>query len=213
MSYDLETMDRDKGPQRAGWRGLDRLYDRVIRDLFGRAVPGILLLLSLAISVNSFAEVALALERATVWMWILAFGAGWIAAFAVLEIGRRFNLALLSPAPITDVQYWDAEERFRATASRRQHAEYDRLVAIRDATAAASVSLFVSLIAICVDFVVDVNLGKSPSSDIGNWATSLAILVIIGIALQLAHREYVKRTWRYLGYTAGDRDGSPASPA
>lgn len=183
---------------------LDRLYDRLVRDLFARTVPGLVVLLALAVSVTSFDEVGMALERATVWMWVIAFGGGWLAAFAILEIGRRFNLALLSPDAITDEQYWTTEERFRSSASRRQHVEYERLVTIRDAMATASVALFLSLIALGVDFVVDVHLHESPWAEIRNGATALVLLVGVGAGLQLAHRVYVRRTWRYLSFAADD---------
>ncbi len=181
------------------------------RDLFGRVVPGLLLLLSVAVSVSSFEDVTSALERATTWMWLLAFGAGWLTSFGLLEIGRRFNLALLSPDSLTDEQYWTAEERFRSGASRRQHAEYDRLVAIRDAMATASVSLFLSAGALGVDFVVDVHLHESPWAEIRNGATALVVLLGVGVALQLMHRAYVRRTWRYLSYATEDRGHRAAS--
>jgi len=215
MKYDTQTVDQHSVPARHAPRGWpDRLYDRVARDLFARMVPGLLLLVSLAVSVTSFSEVGLALERATVWMWLIAFGAGWLTAFALLEIGRRFNLALLSPEAVTDEQYWAAEERFRSTASRRQHAEYERLVTIRDGMAAASVSLFLSLSALGVDFVIDVHLHESPWSEIRNGATALAILVAVSVALQLVHRGYVRRTWRYLSYadTEGRTRRDPSVP-
>jgi hypothetical protein len=156
------------------------------------------------VSVASFGDVASALERASIWMWLVAFGAGWLTSFAILAIGRRFNLVLLSPDTTTDEQYWTAEERFRASTSRRQHAEYERLVTVRDATAAASVALFLSLGALATDFVVDVHLHESPWAEIRNGATATIVLVGLGIGLQLSHREYVKRAWRYL---AEDREG------
>lgn len=208
-------MEHEAPSRHSSTRGaLDRVYDRVIRDLFARAVPGLLLLLSLAVSVSSFGEVALALERATVWMWLIGFGAGWLAAFGILEIGRRFNLVLLSPDAVTDEQYWAAEERFRSIASRRQHAEYERLVTIREAMAAASVSLFLSLGVLAVDFVIDVHLHESPWSEIRNGATALVVLVAVGVAFQLMHREYARRAWRYLTYGGDDRrDGRGPSAA
>jgi hypothetical protein len=215
MRYDTQTVnDRAARSPRAPRTALDRVYDRVIRDLCTRAVPGLLVLLALAVSVTSFAEVGLALERATVWMWVIAFGGGWLIGFALLEIGRRFNLALLTPEAITDDQYWTTEERFRATSSRRHHAEYDRLVTIRDGLAAASVALFVSLITLGVDFVVDVHLHESPWSEIRNGATALAVLIVIAVGLQLAHRVYVRRAWRYLSFAGDDvRSGrGPGSP-
>ncbi len=181
----------------------DRLYDRLIRDLFARVVPGLILLLSLAVSVTSFNEVEAALERGTVWMWLLAYGAGWLTAFAVLALGRRFNLVLLSPETTTDDQYWAAEERFRVNASRRQRAEYDRLATIRDATAAASVALFLAIAVLAVDFIVDVHIHESPWSEIRNGATALVVLIAAGVALQLTHREYVRRAWRFLAHSRG----------
>jgi len=207
MSYDTQTVDPQAAPRRRSSprSALDRVYDRLLRDLFARSVPGVLLLLSLAVSISSFSDVALALERATAWMWLIAFGAGWLTALGLLELGRRFNLALLSPEAITDEQYWAAEERFRATASRRQRAEYDRLVTIRDAMAVVSVSLFLSLLALGVDFVVDVHLHESPWAEIRNGATALTVLVGVGIAFQLTHRLYVRRAWRYLSYGGNDR--------
>ncbi len=206
MRYDSRTVDPDAARSRhsSPRTALDRVYERLIRDLFGRSVPGLVMLLSLAVSISSFSDVALALERATVWMWIVALGAGWLTAFALLEIGRRFNLALVSPEAIADEQYWAAEERFRSIASRRQHAEYDRLVTTRDAMAAASVSLFLSLLTLGVDFIVDVHLHESPWSEIKNVATALTVLAGIGVALQLTHRLYVRRAWRYLSYAGTD---------
>jgi len=203
MSYDTLTVDPETPrPGYASRRtALDRVYEHLIRDLFARSVPGLFLLLSLAVSISSFSDVSLALERATFWMWMIAIGAGWLTAFGLLEIGRRFNLALLSPEAITDDQSWAAEERFRSTASRRQRAEYDRIVTIRDGMAAGSVSLFLSLLALGIDFIVDVHLHESPWAEIRNLATALTVLAGIAIALQLTHRVYVRRAWRYLSYT------------
>ncbi len=182
---------------------IDRLYDRLIRDLFGRAVPGMFVLIAIAVSVTSFVEVTSALERATAWMWLLGLGAGWLTAFALAAIGRRFNLVLVSPHPVTDEQCWMAEEAFRARVSRRQRAAYDRLLTVRDATGAASVSLFLGLGVLALDFVVDVHLHESPWSEIRNGAVATAVIVALGVALQLAHREYVKRAWHYLESVAG----------
>jgi hypothetical protein len=215
MRYDTPTVDPQAAPSRSSPRGgPDRLYDRFVRDLFTRVVPGLLLLLSVAVSVTSFGEVGLALERATTWMWLIAFGAGWLTGFGLLEIGRRFNLALLSPEAVTDEQCWTTEERFRSTASRRQHAEYERLVTVRDGMAIASVSLFLSMVVLGVDFVVDVHMHESPWSEIRNGATALVVLVGVGVALQLVHRAYVRRTWRYLSYAGDDRrqGRGPAAP-
>ncbi len=199
MSYYLETVNDQAAPRHDSPRGpLDRVYDRLLRDLFARAVTGLLFMLALAVSISSFVEVIAAIERASLLMWMVALGAGWLAAFGILEIGRRFNLALVSPETVTDDQYWAAEERFRSTASRRLRAEYERLITIRDATAAGSVSLFLSLGVLAVDFVVDAHLHESPWAEIRNGVTALVALVAIGIALQLAHRQYVRRAWRYL---------------
>jgi hypothetical protein len=208
MSYDTRTVDPDPArPARNSPRtALDRLYERLVRDLFGRSVPGLLLLLALAVSISSFGDIALALERATFWMWLVAAGAGWLTGFGLLEIGRRFNLALLSPEAITDEQHWAAEERFRSTASRRQHAEYDRLVTIRDAMAVSSVSLFLTLLVLGVDFIVSAHLQDSPWAEIRNLATAVVVLAGIAVALQLAHRVYVKRAWRYLTYAGNARN-------
>lgn len=205
MSYDTHTVDPRPAPSRSSRTALDRLYDRVIRDLFGRAVPGLLLLIAIAVSVSSFGDAALALERATAWMWLIALGAGWLSAFGQLEIGRRFNLALLAPDAITDEQYWAAEERFRSSASRRQRAEYERLITIRDAMATVSVSLFMSLGVLGADFVIDVHLHESPWAEIRNGATALVVLIGLGVSLQLVHRLYVRRAWRYLSYAGDDR--------
>ncbi len=183
---------------------IDRLYDRVIRDLFGRTVPGMLVLIAIAVSVTSFEEVVSALERASGWMWLLGFGAGWLTALALGALGRRFNLVLISPHPITDEQCWTAEEAFRSCASRRQRAAYDRLLTVRDATGTASVSLFLALGVLALDFVVDVHLHENPWSEIRNGAVATAVIVGLGVALQLAHREYVKRTWHYLESVTDD---------
>ena len=209
MSYDTPTVNPETArPGRTSPRtALDRLYERLIRDLFGRSVPGLLLLLALAVSISSFGDVALALERATFWMWIIGLGAGWLTAFALLEVGRRFNLALLSPEAITDEQYWAAEERFRSTASRRQHADYDRLVTIRDAMAVSSVSLFLTLLVLGIDFLVNAHLQESPWAEIRNLATAVIVLTGTAIALQLTHRVYVRRAWRYLAYAGSGERG------
>jgi hypothetical protein len=168
-------------------------------------VPGLVVVLAVATSVTSFNDVSSALERATAWMWLLAFGGGWLIGFALLEIGRRFNLTMLAPDAITEEQYWAAEERFGSSASRCQHAHYERLVTIRDGMAAGSVALFMALVVLGVDFVVDVNTHNSPWSEIRNGATASAALVGIGVALQLVHRVYARRAWRYLSHAGGDQ--------
>ncbi len=215
MSYHSETVN-EPSTRHASTRGaLDRLYDRLLRDLFARAMAGLLFLLSLAVSITSFDEVIAAIERASGWMWLVALGGGWLAAFGILEIGRRFNLAILSPEPVSDDQYWTAEERFRSAASRRQRAEYERIVTARDATAATSVSLFLSLGVLAVDFVVDVHLHESPWAEIRNGATALVALVAVGIALQLTHRQCARKAWRYLTWAEearGNVRGIPGPP-
>lgn len=213
MRYDTDTVDpRNDLQRRAPRSALDRLYDRLIRDLFARAVAGLVPLFALAVSVTSFGDVGLALERASAWMWLAALGAGWLTGFALLEIGRRFNLALLSPETVSDEQYWIVEERFRAVASRRQRAEYERLVTIRDGMATASVALFVSLVTLGVDFVVDVHLHESPWAEIRNGSTALVVLIGLGVALQSVHRLYARRAWRYLSLPGDDQGQSRQSP-
>ncbi len=188
----------DEGAACARRTSIDRLYDRLIRDLFARVVPGMLILLAIAVSVTSFDEVTAALERASIWMWLLGFGAGWLTAFALVALGRRFNLVLVSPDPITDEQGWIAEERFRARASRRQRATYDRRVTAREATGTVSVSLFLAFGVLALDFVVDVHLHESPWNEVRNGAVASVVVVALGLAMQLAHREYVRRAWHYL---------------
>ncbi len=93
-------------------------------------------------------------------------------------------------------------------ATRRQRAEYERLVTVRDAMATVSVALFLSLCTLGIDFVVDVHLHDSPWAEIRNGATALAILTGLGVALQLVHRLYARRTWRYLALGSDDHGQS-----
>lgn len=200
MGYDPRTMDVQTVEHRSASRSsVDRLYDRLLRDFFARTVPGFLLLLALAVAVTSFVDVIVALERATIWMWLVAFGAGWLVSLALLELGRRCSLVLLAPDGVTDTQYWAAEERFRTVASRRQRAEYERLLTVREAAATASVSILASLLILGVDFVLDAPLHESPWNDIRNGATAVVVVAVLAIALQLLHRNSVKRVWAYLG--------------
>jgi hypothetical protein len=197
MGYDSRTMDPQE-PRASARTAADRVYDRIVRDLFGRVVPGLLLLFALAVTLTSFLDVTAALERATWWMWPLAYGAGWLTTLALLELGRRCSLVVLAPDPVTDAQYWAAEERFRGGASRRQRAEYERLVTMREAAAAISVSLFMSLLILGADFVIDVHLHDRPWDEVRNAATAVATFVILGFALQLAHHFFVRRAWACL---------------
>jgi hypothetical protein len=211
MSYHLATMKEEHSPVTAE-SAVERLYDRVVRDLFARAMPGVMVLAALATSVTSLDETSTYLKEMPGWMWLAAFGVGWLLSFALLAIGRRFNLVVDAGDSMTADQHWAAEERFRASASGRQLGEYQRLVTAREATAAGSVSMLLALGIAGVDFIVDVHLHENPWSEIRNGAVAILVLIGLAAALQLTHREYARRARSYLDYR-GDRSEEATDPS
>ncbi len=177
---------------------LDCFYNRVIADLGGRVASGLLVLAALGVSVTSFDRAGEMLVRMNAWLWLSAFALAWLTSVALISLGRRFNLVHMTPDSLTDEQHSAAEEEFQTLATEAQQYAYEKLTAIRDAAAAGSVAIFLSLAILAVDFVVDVHMHESPWSEIQNGATAVVVCIALGVSLQLAHREYVRRACRYL---------------
>src|SRR4030042_2781472 len=60
----------------------------VLRDFFGKIIPGFLLILSIAVSLTSSKETDKYLEAMSGWMWLMTGGVSWIGGFLVQSFGE-----------------------------------------------------------------------------------------------------------------------------
>ncbi len=70
----------------------DALYYRfILRDFFGKIVPGLILLLAIAsliTSTTNFEIIFEHLERFSSWMWVMILGGAWVIGFAIQSFGE-----------------------------------------------------------------------------------------------------------------------------
>ena len=131
---------------------VDALYSRfLLRDVFGKIIPGLALLLTLGIVLISPDDCKPEtcrdiIMRLPFGVWIAIFGAAWIVAFAVQSIGEWTKLIRYYPKTYKEDQEW-----YRLTARFRTHddynihnQQYERIVVIKEACGNAYVSLLLS---------------------------------------------------------------------
>ena len=138
----------------------DSFYDRfVLRDFFGKVIPGSILLFSVTLSLSSFPVVLFYLNNLNIYLWIFLVGVGWITGFTIQSFGDRLKLVRYFSGDIkqenerkhnykTQQDFYDSEP----SAPIRQ--TYERLIVIKEACGNSYVSLIISLIIFIIAFIV-----------------------------------------------------------
>ena len=176
---------------------VDALYGKfILRDLFGKIVPGWLVLYALGIT---FGWLPLQLDASfTSDAVVVVIGAalGWIAAFAIQQIGEWTGY----------LHYWPSEYRDRtvryarrvmflriATPDEKQQLE--RLLVIKEATGLTSLALAIAAMA-CVYSAVAGGLGERPESFSQGLALAFG-LAVAAFTLRVSHLTHCDRQFAF----------------
>jgi hypothetical protein len=77
---------------------IDSFYGRfVLRDLFGKIVPGFIAMIAFGATVTSFKDVSDYVGKMSLGAWIIAIGAGWLGGFVVQSLGELLGLIVYYP--------------------------------------------------------------------------------------------------------------------
>lgn len=76
----------------------DALYRQfLLRDVFGKVIPGLILLTAIAATFDGFATVGKTINSMSFESVVLAIGIGWLAGFAVQSLGELSSLIIYFP--------------------------------------------------------------------------------------------------------------------
>ena len=166
----------------------------LLRDLFGKAAPGMVILLTIAISLTSFGAVFSKAERANFGIWMLAVALAWLTGLVAQAVGELLWLRYF-PKDV-DLDTWqETLNSFHAKRTSIQEREFERLTVITEASGNGSVALF--LAALVVRLTTRPNTGELITSVVVISAAATALLMV-AVPLVLMHQEMVRRRYKYL---------------
>src|SRR3974390_2048580 len=94
--------DHEEGGQSAPSVDAKSVFDAfyrhfVLRDLFGKIVPGLIVLAFISALLSDKHELKEAILNLPSAAWIAIVGAGWLAGFAIQSLGEQLGLVLYYP--------------------------------------------------------------------------------------------------------------------
>jgi hypothetical protein len=179
----------------------------ILRDFFGKVVPGLILLSAVAVCVwweeSSLSDLTKILGSVSLSGWLAVFGAAWITGFGLRCFGESFppccrekRLHRYFPAEIPNHKaFFEFRENFRDNASPEALIDAERLVVIKEACGNAYVSLAVSLL-----FVI-LYIGLSYRVIVLKWRITIPVLllwVFLIYYLRKMHLDHVERQLDYM---------------
>ena len=173
----------------------DGLYYRfVLRDFFGKIIPGFILLSSIAISLTSLTDFKNNIGLMSYWFWIVSLSISWITGLAIQAIGDYTNLIKYFPESETFDTYYDKLLLLNKTIPSIEWQNFERLRLIMESSGYSYISLSISLIFLSIDYLVD-----NGASNISFNEVFVFILFIIFISsLRNMHFIHVNRSHQYL---------------
>ena len=174
----------------------DALYYRfILRDFFGKIVPGFILLFSIAVSLTSLIDFKNELALMSYWFWIVSLSISWIAGLTIQAIGDYTNLIKYFPEPETFDTYYDKLLLFNKHFPSIEWQNFERLRLIMESSGYSYVSLLISLIILLIDYLFE-NNGVSNISF--NDVVVLSVFILFILSLRKMHFIHVIRSHKYL---------------
>ncbi len=168
----------------------EALYNRfILRDLFGKIVPGLILLVALYVALvrpdTSPAGVITLLTSLSVPMWIVLGSIGWITAFGVQWLGERIKILRYYGDWIpNDKSWYEKVVRFTQVASPAEKDLFERFVVIKETCGNTAMSLVLSALVLFIPW------------HNGDTIRLPVVILLGGVVLGFMHRKQVMRnTW------------------
>ena len=115
----------------------------VLRDLFGKIVPGMLLLFGVCLGLLDMKTVGLLISDLTFGVWIVTAGFSWLLGFVVQYVGEGARLLRTHPKGVgkTRNEFHPDLAMFHDNSSSREAIHAERLNIIKEACGNGAVSL------------------------------------------------------------------------
>lgn len=173
----------------------DAFYNRfVLRDLFGKIIPGAIILFAISIIVIGSPErILCCLISFSFWLWIILISLSWISGIAVQSVGETIKWIRYFPKWKDDKKkekldldtWYDMYNEFLNKVSLPERAQHERYIVIMEVSGNGSVAFLISLF-----LLVSNGLIKS--------FLIIAIVLVLIFFLFFMHRKNVKRQYKYL---------------
>ena len=181
----------------------DALYSRLLlRDVFGKIVPGSVFLLAVASTVAPAKEVLDYVANMPFGIWTAFLGAAWITAFAIQSLGECTG-AIKYHSKDSDQRFYKLKNKLDLSTKNVQKQQFERLVVIKEACGNGYVSLLLSSFVLILDHLVTHSFSTTARSLLSVWDFALSILVII-IFLARMHFVHIQRQDLYLKVVLDD---------
>lgn len=187
----------------------DAFYSRfVLRDFFGKMVPGLVILWGIAGSASHPENVIIyALSSIHGLGWVAVFGVAWLAGFAVQGVADGTTINRMWPRfipkdcfgetkPLSDRQFYQFERQFEQSWSvgALELRRHERNMLITEACGNGWLALLVSLLLIVIPWLIQCRDFRAPPLSY----PSLVGIVFLIFGLWRMHRLAVERHYRYM---------------
>lgn len=178
---------------------MDALYGKLIlRDLFGKIVPGFLVLSCLTLRFDSAGLLKGVVAEARIFVWVVVVAISWLVALAVQSLGEAVGLIRFWPEAQKDAaQRYSQRIRFgrAATADERQQAERFALISEAAAlSACASIVLIVEGLSLLVASSPGL---PDPARDASYWI-GITLFAAVAWGLLRLHRTHVQKRYDFM---------------
>ena|SRR5437870_1383698 len=176
---------------------VDALYSRLIlRDFFGKVVPGSIILLSIFVATFSYDDLKKGLDHISFLPGILLIGLSWILAFALQAFGETLHIICYHDCE-TNEEFYVKRHRFHVGTGVQQHQQLERLVVIREACGNGYLALTLSGAFLALNTLAT----RGPRA-LGNLFTFywpvIVFAVLLVVFLAVMHFVHVRRQSEYI---------------
>ena len=171
-------------------------YQRlVLRDLFGKIVPGAIFL---AFTVVAFWPSQLVVARVSslnLVLTLLGLGLAWLVAFVLQALGESVHILRNSPKGQTRADFYRQMARFDGGATDLQRMHAERLLVIKEACGNGGMALLLGVLVNLIVTGTRCTFSSTPCADgfAFPWLPVAVLSVVSGVLLARWHREHVER--------------------
>jgi|SRR2546425_12632704 len=189
----------------------DALYSRLLlRDVFGKVVPGSVVIFALAASVFTAKNVADYAQSMGFWFWVLILGSAWVMAFSVQALGESTGLIRYHKKEWSDEEFYTKRLEFESCASQDERQQMERFVVIKEACGNGYLAASLAIITLAVDRVVESGLSDAFQQTMGQSLHVIVVLVALIVFLGRMHFIHVERQSIYLITVVRSKSGKPS---
>lgn len=189
---------------------LSSFYERLIlRDLFGKIVPGSILLSWTALAFISYDSLTTNLSNLNLFLMLLLLGFAWLAAFALQAMGEGLRLLTNVPEDESREEFFKRMAAFAAKVGPTERMHAERLLVIEEAWGNGGMALLAGVAA--NGFVKITSFLRPAGSEPASfealfpypWVPIAVLSVVAGLFLLNWHHEHVQRHKEYVDRNLG----------